>query len=469
MATNYEEILKGKYPAKAHAKHVVEQLRLKNPDASGVIYLEGRATKMLEDSDAAEPFRQRRPFFYITGCPLPDCYVIYDIDNHHTTLFIPPIDADDVIWSGLPVSPEQALELYDVDEVKFTTDINAELARLGKSTPSRPKTTVYAIPEQVSDHVSFLEFDDKRLDALRTAIEDARAVKSDYEVALIRKANEVSSAAHRAVMARARTARNETELEAVFKGTCIALGAKKQAYDAIVASGRTAATLHYGRNDADMAGRLNLLLDAGAEWDCYAADITRTFPISGAFSKESREIYDVVLRMQLESIARCREGAVWDDIHADAHRLAIDGLLRLGILRGDEREIFDRRVSVAFFPHGLGHMLGMDTHDTGGHPDYADKDTMFRYLRIRGKLPAGAVVTVEPGIAEKIYFCEFIIKPYLEDPELSKYIDVDVLNKYWDVGGVRIEDNILIKPGGYENLTPAVKDVAEMEKIISSG
>jgi Xaa-Pro dipeptidase len=186
-------------------------------------------------------------------------------------------------------------------------------------------------------------------------------------------------------------------------------------------------------NNAPLAGKLNLLLDGGAEWDCYASDITRTFPINGKFTKESRAIYDIVLKMQLECIAALKEDVLWDDVHLLAHKVAIDGLLALGILRGDKDEILANRTSVAFFPHGLGHYLGMDTHDTGGNPNYADTDTLFRYLRVRGRVPAGSVVTVEPGI----YFCNFIIEPFLKDPKHAKYIDADVLERYWDVGGVR--------------------------------
>jgi len=157
-----------------------------------------------------------------------------------------------------------------------------------------------------------------------------------------------------------------------------------------------------------------------------------------------------------------RAGVRWDDVHAHAHRVAIAGLLRLGILKGVAEDIFAARTSVAFFPHGLGHYLGMDTHDSGGNPDYTDSDPMFRYLRVRGTLPAGSVITVEPGI----YFCRFIIEPYLTDPKHKGFIDEGVLEKYWDVGGIRIEDNILITDSGYDNLTPTPKEVHEMEKII---
>ncbi|ROV92297.1 hypothetical protein VSDG_07257 [Cytospora chrysosperma] len=455
----YEEVLKGKYPGKLHAKRVAEYIRSKIPDATtGVIYLEGGKTRMIEDCDQEEHFRQRRFFFYLTGCNLPDCYYTYDIASEQSTLFVPPVDPESVIWSGLPTSTSEALEQYDIDHVQYSTDVNVSLAHLANTSK-----TIYAIPGQVSDHITFLEFDIKNMSILKEAIQYCRAVKSDYEVALMQKANDISSAAHKAVMQKARHAANEAELEAVLLHECVKKGAKNQAYGTIVASGRAASTLHYVPNDQPLAAKLNLLLDAGCEVDCYASDITRTFPISGKFTSESRAIYDIVLKMQLESIAMLKEGVVWDDVHANAHRIAIDGLLELGILKGDREEIFQSRTSVAFFPHGLGHYLGMDTHDTGGDPNYEDKDTMFRYLRKRGALPAGSVITVEPGI----YFCKFIIDPALKDPGTAQFIDTDVLERYWDVGGVRIEDNVLITQEGCVNLTTVVKDPVEMEKIIS--
>ncbi|KAK4118146.1 hypothetical protein N657DRAFT_651593 [Parathielavia appendiculata] len=458
---DYDTILQGKYPAKRHAKRVVDYIRSKIPDATGVLYLESRMTKLLEDNDEPEPFRQRRFFYYLTGCPLADSYVIHDMDSSKTTLFIPPVNPESVIWSGLPVSAEEALQKYDVDEVKYTTDVNAELAHIGGQ---RRRSTVFAIPHQVSEHVTFLSFDDKNFSILKEAIEVCRVVKDEYELAMIAKANVISSKAHLAVMEKVKHAKNERELEAVFLSSCISAGARNQAYHGIFAGGRAAATLHYVHNNAPLAGKLNLLLDAGAEWNCYASDITRTFPINGKFTKESRAIYDIVLKMQLECIAALKEDVLWDDMHLLAHKVAIDGLLELGVLRGDKDEILANRTSVAFFPHGLGHYLGMDTHDTGGNPNYADKDTMFRYLRVRGRVPAGSVVTVEPGI----YFCSFIIEPFLKDPKHAKHIDAEVLEKYWDVGGVRIEDNVVITKVGAENLTPALKDPDEIERIISS-
>lgn len=230
-------------------------------------------------------------------------------------------------------------------------------------------------------------------------------MKDEYEIALLRKANDISAKAHIAAIKAAGSAKNEREIEGAFIATCIANGCREQSYHPIVASGTSSATLHYQKNDENLidpvtgAKKSILLLDAGGEYRTYCADITRTFPLSGKFTPESRQIYDIVLDMQNKSFEQLKEGVQWEDVHAVAHRTAIKGLLKLGILRGSEEELFEKRVSVAFFPHGLGHYLGMDTHDTGGNANYNDTDTMFRYLRVRGRLPAGSVITVEPGVS----------------------------------------------------------------------
>jgi Xaa-Pro dipeptidase len=467
IAENYDQVLKGKYPAKEHAKKVAKWIIGKGGDKNGTFYLEGQKQKlnevcMLKNVETAanedrtmmvrlhsgmrgskqqckvlngdivlNPYRQRRYFFYLSGCELPDSYLTYEIASEKLTLFIPPVDPESVIWSGLPMSPEEAKAKYDIDVCKTTNEVNPYLASSSESAQS----TIYAIPEQVSDDITFLAYKEKDLKELKPAIEYCRVIKTDYEIALIRKANVISTAAHVAVMKAAAKAKNECELEAVFLKSCVERNAKNQAYHSIVAAGENGATLHYVHNAASIMDQNLLLLDAGCEVDCYASDITRTFPIKGSFTTESLAIYKIVLDMQKQCIAALKAGVLWDSIHELAHKIAIKGLLDLGILKGDAEDIFKARISVAFFPHGLGHYLGMDTHDSGGNANYADKDVMFRYLRVRGTLPARSVITVEPGI----YFCKFIIEPYLKDAGQSKFIDEKVLAKYWSVGGVRIE------------------------------
>lgn len=458
------EILKGKYPARAHAAKVASYLQSKNPaSASATIYLEGQKTRLLEDNDEPQPFRQRRNFYYLSGCALPDCHLTYHIPTSRLTLFIPPIDPEAVIWSGLPLSPADALSKFDVDSVLPSTSLPSHLASLSQSNGS----ALLAVATQVSSSTLSLNlaaFQATDLTSLHPAIDTCRVIKDPYEIASVRHANHVTTAAHLAVLRALKRVSNERELEAVFIERCLALGCKEQAYHGIFGAGTNAATLHYVDNDRDLKGKWNVLVDAAAQWGCYCADVTRTLPLSGTFNKESRGIYEAVLRMQKESLLMIKCGVMWEDVHARAHEVALEELLKLGILTGGDKEDFiESGVSVAFFPHGLGHYLGMDTHDTGGNPNYEDKDPEFRYLRVRGRLPAGCIVTVEPGI----YFCRFIIEPYLKDPQQAKYINKAVLEKYWDVGGVRIEDDILVTSDGYENLTTTPKEIDEVEKIIN--
>ncbi|KAF2237068.1 putative Xaa-Pro aminopeptidase pepP [Viridothelium virens] len=449
-----DPILNGKYPAKQHAHRVVEWIVANGGEKKGVIYLEGQKTMMIEDKDQAQQFHQRRYFYYLTGCPIPESYFTYDIEADKSTLYIPPVDPDEVIWSGLPVTVEEAAKLYDVDEVLENTSIKSHISSLS--------TLIYTMEARISPDLHLTSPD---FHLLRHAIDHCRVRKDAYEIALIRHANAVSSRAHEAVLRAARHAPNEQNLYGLFLQKCIAQGCHDQAYHSIVAAGHNCATLHYIYNDRALESKLNLLIDAGAEYQCYAADVTRTFPISGRFTRESREVYGLVLEMQRVTMGMCRSGLRWEEAHERAHEIAIDGLLGLGILKGEKKEIWEKRISTAFFPHGLGHYLGMDTHDVGGNANYADEDPMFRYLRIRGEVPDGAVVTVEPGI----YFCRFIIEPFLEDEKTKGFIDETVLEKYWDVGGVRIEDDVLIKRDGFENLTDVGRSIEEVEALMAEG
>ncbi|KAK2750690.1 hypothetical protein FQN57_002763 [Myotisia sp. PD_48] len=457
------------YPAKKHAKRVAEKLAEAGHGTSGIIFIEGQKSQLLEDCDEPVPFRQRRNFFYLSGCLLPDCALAYNIGKEELTLFIPPVDPDSVIWSGLPLSPADALKEYDVDVVLPTTEINAHLAHYCSGETG--ETKVFAIPNQVSAEITFLPFQTSNFDVLRAACDECRIIKDEYEIALLRRANDVSGRAHEAVMRAALTAKNEQELTATLIATCWAGGCVDQSYPPIVAAGENAATLHYVNNDAPLvnpatgARRLNLLLDAGSQCRTYCADITRVFPLSGKFTEKSLQIYNIVLDMQTVCLGMIKAGVEWDDVHTVAHKTMIKGLLKIGILKGSPDEILEKGVSVAFYPHGLGHYLGMETHDVGGNPKADEKVPMFRYLRLRAKLPVNSVVTVEPGC----YFCRFIIEPYLKSPELSKYIDAEVLDKYWEVGGVRIEDNVVVTATGYDNLTSVPKNAEEIERIVQSG
>jgi Xaa-Pro dipeptidase len=409
-----------KYPAKQHARNVAARL----PTNDGIIYLEGMPSQLYEDSDMSPKFRQRRYFQYLCGVTdIPDCLLTYRIESDELTLYIPPLNPAAVLWSGMPMSAEDCLKKYDIDHCHLTTQLPDDLADYKKCCPTSP---VYILPAQESallrrlreNHFPFLPMNhstDLDVGSLKPAIDTCRVYKDAHEIAAIRRANKISADAHTAVLktVRAGEADNETQLEAVFLAACISQFAKSQAYDPIIGSGRNAATLHYTRNNEPLKGRQLLLVDAGCEWEGYCADVTRTFPINGTFTKEAREVYDLVEEMQTECIKRCVNGMDFSALHLLAHRIAVRGLLKLGIFKGCEDEIFEKGTSKAFFPHGLGHMLGLDVHDVelptmgkssrmGPHMGvYATVDHPLKggarvmYPRL---LEEGMVVTIEPGM-----------------------------------------------------------------------
>lgn len=462
----------GKYPAKAHARRVAEWIAKNGGPSTGVIYLEGQSEKIVEDDDTTAHFRQRRHFFYLTGCDHPDCFFAYDIASDKSTLWIPPVDPEQVMWAGMPLQPEEAMERYNIDQVLTTDDLKS-----GKSLVTmleKQKTNIFLIKDRAdlsvfkSDNVVATQ-PEINYDWLRKAIETCRVVKDDFEIALIRHANIVSSYAHEQVLAASTRASNERELNAVFVMHCHANGCKEQAYGCICAAGTAGSTLHYVHNDMPLEGKDNILLDAGCEYSCYCADITRTFPITkdGKFTKESKEIYDLVLLMQSECMKMIKAGMKWEDVHMKAHTVAANGLRELGIFNKklSVEQILDSQVTTRFFPHGLGHYLGMDTHDTGGNANYEDPNPFFAYLRVRGTVPAGAVITNEPGI----YFRKYPFQAELEEGKWDGVVDQDVLSNYWAVGGVRIEDDILVLENGYENLTTVSSDWQSVQNMVLGG
>lgn len=258
---------------------------------------------------------------------------------------------------------------YDVDEVRYTTQLSKFLRSHAGSSASPLMYVLH--PDQAPDLGSgggararpHVRIDHERL---KPAMDCSRLVKTPYEIAMIRRANDVSSAAHRAVAERILKLRNERQIEAIIQSVCIANGTREQAYPVIAGSGANGSTLHYGSNDAPLAGKQTVVLDAGCEWNCYASDITRTLPLSGSWTPRAAAIHAIVQRMQEECIAGVRPGKIFYELHLHAASVAIDGLLKLGILKGSRDDIARAGTIAAFFPHGLGHHVGLDVHDMAG-------------------------------------------------------------------------------------------------------
>lgn len=319
-----------------------------------------------------------------------------------------------------------------------------------------------------------------RIDAtrLQPVMDALRAIKDPYEIDMIRKANIVSGLAHTEVLRHIGKMSNEAEIAGLFLNVCTAHGAPKQAYEIIAASGENAAVLHYIKNNQPFKNRQLVCLDAGAEFNCYASDVTRTFPLNpnGEWpSPEARNIYRAVERMQEECIKRIKPGVRFAHLHVLAHRIAVEELLKLGILKGGTvEELLASGVSTSFFLHGLGHHIGLEVHDVSEKPIMAQDEgevpsvlapTMVRSPCTLSAAPLepGMIVTVEPGI----YFSSAALRSAKTLP-IAQYISFDVVERYLPVGGVRIEDDILVTPDGYENLTTAPKGERALEIIRNS-
>lgn len=442
-----------KYPAKEHARKVAKNLKQfassknENVDNSAIV-IETPELKSYPHCDQSQPYRCDRYFMYFTGChDQPGCKVSYDLGEDKLVMYLPEIDWDDVMWSGMPMSIDQAKNKYDVDEVKYVTELNKDLSN---------KQTL-AVED--NEYAKFSQL-------LIEAIDEARAFKDEYELGLLKKASQITDNSHLAVMSALPIEHNEGHIHAEFVYHAMRQGSKNVAYDPICCAGTNAGTLHYIKNDEDMDGRQLVLIDAGAEHECYAADVTRCFPINGEWTQEARAIYDTVRDMQTQCANAAKPGVLWDDLHILSHKILVKSLLKLGVLHnGSEEEIFESRVSTAFSAHGLGHMLGMNTHDTSGRANYEDPDPLLRYLRIRRKLEKGMYVTIEPGC----YFNEYLINLALKDEKQAKYINQEALKKYMPVGGVRIEDDYLVTEDGVKNFTGITSDPDEIARIVKEG
>ena len=362
---------------------------------------------------------------------------------------------------GPTLTVGEARQRYDADRFRYYDFLRHDLRRwVDEYNKDSPVYILHSSqrPEIASNQ---LRLDDE---SLMPAMDAAREVKDEYEIRMIRQANEISGLAHRRILENIHRMSNESEIEGLFLDTCVSHGAKSQAYEIIAGSGPNAAVLHYVRNDEPLSGRQLVCLDAGAEWDCYASDVTRTFPLGQEWpSVYAKYIYAIVEEMQEECIRRVKPGVRFRDLHELAHAIAIKGLQKLGILeRGTVEEIRRSGASSIFFPHGLGHHVGLEVHDVSAQPITANgrRTRDFVPQMSTPLLQEGMVITIEPGV----YFNELALKN-AQLLSLAKYINFEKAEHYIPIGGVRIEDDLLVTGTGYENLTTAPKG-EEMFEIL---
>jgi Xaa-Pro dipeptidase len=395
----------------------------------GVVHLQG-GKPVPRNFDVDYVFRQQSDFLYLTGVEEPGCHLV--LDGRKEILFVPRIDNHHRVGGGHVPSPDEARRLFGVDRVMYADELPKVLGR--KKVASKA--------------------------LLRDALDELRACKVPGEVSLMRRASDVSSVAHRAVMAQARSGMKEYQVQAIFEAECLKAGLKHLAYPSIVATGVNGAVLHYRRNDAELKDGELLLIDAGAEHRGYAADITRTFPVDGRFNERQRDVYSVVLETQKACIDKARPGIVSADLHVFSMRKLAEGLRDLGLLHGELDGLVEGGAIRLFYPHGLTHMLGLDVHDvTGGKKRKMENPTKVP-VRFVAKLEPGFVITMEPGI----YFIEALINDKALRQKHKGSVDFAKAESFLDFGGIRIEDDVVISEDGPPvNLTDVPKEIADVE------
>lgn len=393
-------------------------------------------------NDVEYAYRQDSDFFYLTGFNEAEAVAVLapHHEEHKFVLFVQPKDLKEETWHGYRAGVEGAKELYGADEAFPIAELAEKLPKYLEKADriyyhfGRDRT----FDQTVLNHWQRLMATYPKRGTGPTAVEDSniilhpmRLVKSETELALMRKAANISVAAHNRAQEFAKPGRYEYEIQAEIEHT-FGLNGCTPAYPSIVASGYNSCVLHYMENNRQMQENDLLLIDAGCACDYYNADITRTFPVSGKFTTEQQIIYDLVLQAQLQAISQVYPGNPYSKIHETAVRVLVEGLMDLKLLVGDIEEIIKEEKYKPFYMHRTGHWLGLDVHDVG----------VYQYGENPQVLQPGQVLTVEPGIYISPY-----IKPVEGQPEVPEK---------WRGIGVRIEDDVLVTLEGQEVLTAGV-------------
>lgn len=307
------------------------------------------------------------------------------------------------------------------------------------------------------------------VDILFPIIAECRVIKSPEEIEVLRYVARVSSDAHKKVMRMPFTTEKhyEYQAEAVFLAhTYYVGGCRHMSYTCICGVGTNSAILHYGHagapNDREIKSGDMCLFDMGANYFGYCADITCSFPANGKFTDDQKLVYNSVLAANLAVIIAAKEGVNWVDMHLLANRVMLTKLKEGNLLQGDVEEMINAGLNYVFQPHGLGHLIGLDVHDVGGYMNYCPpRPTQVgpNRLRFARDLKAGMYVTVEPGC----YFIKPLLEKAYADPNQSKYLVKENLDRFWSFGGVRIEDDVLITKTGVENFSVVPRTVEEIE------
>ncbi|MDU5781082.1 MAG: Xaa-Pro aminopeptidase [Pantoea sp.] len=417
------------------------------PGSAALIFA---APEVTRSNDSEYPFRQNSDFLYFTGFNEPQALLVLiksDETHNHSVLFNRVRDLTAEIWFGRRLGQDAAPEKLGVDRALPWDDIDQQLHLLlngldvvyhAQGEYAQADALVFAALEKLrrgfrqnfSAPATFTDW--------RPWVHEMRLFKDEEEIAILRRAGQISALAHTRAMEACRPGLFEYHLEGEIHYLFNRHGARFPSYNTIVGSGENGCILHYTENESELRDGDLVLIDAGCEFHGYAGDITRTFPVNGTFSAPQRAIYDIVLASLYKALALFGPGVSIRDVNEEVVRIMVSGLVELGILQGEVETLIAEEAHRQFFMHGLSHWLGLDVHDVG-HYGTPSRDRI---------LEPGMVLTVEPGL---------YIAP-----------DADVPAEYRGIG-IRIEDDILITETGNENLTDSVvKDADAIEALMAA-
>ncbi|MDJ0734570.1 MAG: aminopeptidase P N-terminal domain-containing protein [Nostocaceae cyanobacterium] len=404
-------------------------------------------------NDVEYTYRQDSDFFYLTGFNEPEAVAVLAPHHpeHRFILFVQPKDRDQEIWTGYRCGVDAAKELYGADAVYPIAELDEKLPQYLEKADriyyrlGRDRT----FNEKILQHWQILMRTYPKRGTGPIAIEDTspvlhsmRLIKSEAELLLMQTAADIATEAHNHAMGMTAPGRYEYEIQAEMERIFRLRGGMGPAYPSIVASGNNACILHYIENNRQMQDNELLLIDAGCAYGYYNSDITRTFPVGSKFTPEQKALYEIVLAAQKQAIAQIQPGNPYNLAHDTAVRVLTEGLVELGILKGDIDELIESEKYKPFYMHRTGHWLGLDVHDVGVYQHGEDKPQI---------LQPGQVLTVEPGL--------YIVpgtQPAEDQPEVDPR---------WVGIGIRIEDDVLVTDTGNQVLTAGVpKEVADMER-----
>ncbi|MEH2160874.1 MAG: aminopeptidase P N-terminal domain-containing protein [Nostoc sp.] len=427
-----------------------EQLMAKIGDGTAIFR---SAPMAVMHNDVEYAYRQESDFFYLTGFNEPEAVAVLapHHSEHRFVLFVQPKDREKEVWTGYLSGVDAAKERYGADEAYPINELDEKLPQyLEKASRlyyhlGRDRT----FNDQILTHYQSLLRTYPKRGTGPIAIEDTgpvlngmRLIKSEAELGLMRQAVAIAVEAHNYAQEIAAPGRYEYEIQAEMERIFRVRGGMGPAYPSIVASGVNACVLHYIENNRQMQDGELLLIDAGCAYGYYNSDITRTFPVGGKFTPEQKTLYEIVLEAQKQAIAQIKPGNPFKLVHDTAVRVITEGLVELGILKGEIDKLIEEEKYKPYYMHRTSHWLGLDVHDVGVYQHGEDKPQI---------LQPGQILTVEPGI--------YIV------PDTKLAEDQPETDSRWIGIGIRIEDDVLVTPDGHEVLTAGVpKAVDEVER-----